>query len=479
MDRTPISPPGDLCVGAGCLRAPGGPAPEPSWTPLRNGCGCARCRQDEAVYRAGDPGDAMFVVASGCIAPGCSSPDGDAVDMAVVRGRGSCSGTWSCSTAASARPTRSPSRRAGSWSSAGPGRDTAVRVVPAPRPRPGPGYGPDVRTQVDALHEQAFYPVRRGSPASCSPPRRRRPPPPRRSAGAPRTTARGRRQTVSGHCTPRDQRPCHRRPSGRVVTILDRRSRLIADSRRGGARSGHAPAGRRVPTRPAGGRRRDGRADTLRAHRGARPSHPGARLRPRRTRTVTTPARHRCEQLRARGPARRRPGPRASPPRRAQRRTRRQPRHGGDVPAVHDQLERPRRQVVRDAHPAAIVGTTSSSPVRPRVPPPRREAPGMRRRVGPERGARGDPARSRPPRRSHSRRSCPGATARRSRPRMCDVIPAGPLRQVGGDGDQRPGRVPDQRAQVPDAEPRPVPGTGGDPPDEIGHGRRGVEEDRP
>ena len=39
----------------------------------------------EAVYRAGDPGDAMFVVASGRIAARLSSPDGDAVDMTAVR----------------------------------------------------------------------------------------------------------------------------------------------------------------------------------------------------------------------------------------------------------------------------------------------------------------------------------------------------------------------------------------------------------
>ena len=39
---------------------------------------------NEAVYRAGDPGDAMFVVASGCIAVRLNSPDGDAVDMASV-----------------------------------------------------------------------------------------------------------------------------------------------------------------------------------------------------------------------------------------------------------------------------------------------------------------------------------------------------------------------------------------------------------
>src|SRR4051794_23486451 len=40
---------------------------------------------NEAVYRAGDPGDAMFVVASGTIAVRLQSPDGDAVDMAAMR----------------------------------------------------------------------------------------------------------------------------------------------------------------------------------------------------------------------------------------------------------------------------------------------------------------------------------------------------------------------------------------------------------
>src|SRR5690349_11807468 len=40
---------------------------------------------NEAVYRAGDPGDAMFVVASGRIAVRLHSPDGDAVDLAAVR----------------------------------------------------------------------------------------------------------------------------------------------------------------------------------------------------------------------------------------------------------------------------------------------------------------------------------------------------------------------------------------------------------
>ena len=39
---------------------------------------------NEAVYRAGDPGDARFVVASGRIAVRLSSPDGDAVEMAAV-----------------------------------------------------------------------------------------------------------------------------------------------------------------------------------------------------------------------------------------------------------------------------------------------------------------------------------------------------------------------------------------------------------
>lgn len=39
----------------------------------------------EAVFRAGDPGDAMFVVASGTIAARLQSPDGDAVDMTAVR----------------------------------------------------------------------------------------------------------------------------------------------------------------------------------------------------------------------------------------------------------------------------------------------------------------------------------------------------------------------------------------------------------
>jgi|SRR5689334_541991 len=41
---------------------------------------------NEAVYRAGDPGDAMFVVASGRIAVRLNSPDGDAVEMAAVHG---------------------------------------------------------------------------------------------------------------------------------------------------------------------------------------------------------------------------------------------------------------------------------------------------------------------------------------------------------------------------------------------------------
>lgn len=39
---------------------------------------------DEAVYRAGDPGDAMFVVASGRIVARLSSPEGTAVDVAVA-----------------------------------------------------------------------------------------------------------------------------------------------------------------------------------------------------------------------------------------------------------------------------------------------------------------------------------------------------------------------------------------------------------
>jgi CRP/FNR family transcriptional regulator, cyclic AMP receptor protein len=85
MPRTPPSPPPDpvRAALAACPPLAGLPAPvvdaavERLWMRTLS--------PNEAVYQAGDPGDAMFVVASGRIAVRLHSPDGDAVDLAGVR----------------------------------------------------------------------------------------------------------------------------------------------------------------------------------------------------------------------------------------------------------------------------------------------------------------------------------------------------------------------------------------------------------
>src|SRR5690349_7698610 len=88
MPRTPPSPPPDpvRAALAACPPLAGLPATvvdatvERLWTRTLS--------PNEAVYQAGDPGDAMFVVASGRIAVRLHSPDGDAVDLAAVRAGG-------------------------------------------------------------------------------------------------------------------------------------------------------------------------------------------------------------------------------------------------------------------------------------------------------------------------------------------------------------------------------------------------------
>ena len=113
---------------------------------------------NEAVYRAGDPGDAMFVVASGTIAVRLQSPDGDAVDMATVR-TGTLFGHLELFDGGS-RSTDAVAVAASRIVVIGAAAATRLFVS-----------SPDlvlalardmariVHTQVDALHEQAFYPV--------------------------------------------------------------------------------------------------------------------------------------------------------------------------------------------------------------------------------------------------------------------------------------------------------------------------------
>jgi CRP-like cAMP-binding protein len=113
---------------------------------------------DEAVYRAGDPGDAMFVVASGTIVVRLQSPDGDAVDMAAVRAGelfghlelfdGGLRSTDAVTVAASRIVVI--------------GASAATQLL-ASSPDLVLALARDmariVRTQVDARHEQAFYSV--------------------------------------------------------------------------------------------------------------------------------------------------------------------------------------------------------------------------------------------------------------------------------------------------------------------------------
>src|SRR5690242_11506615 len=113
---------------------------------------------NEAVYRAGDPGDAMFVVASGTIAVRLHSPDGDAVDMAAVR-----TGTLFGHLELFDGGVRSTDAIAVATSRVVViGAAAATRLF-ASSPELVLALARDmartVRTHVDTFHEQAFYPV--------------------------------------------------------------------------------------------------------------------------------------------------------------------------------------------------------------------------------------------------------------------------------------------------------------------------------
>ena len=185
----------------------------PSSTPPAERVWLRTLSPNEAVYRAGDPGDAMFVVASGPDrGPAAARPTATRSTWRPCAA-GRCSATWSCSTGAAARPTRSRSRRAGWSSSAAAAAARLFASSPGPRARPRPGHGPDrPRAHRQWLHEQA-------SSTRCTARLARfllaaagadGPRPPRGPPGAPRPAARDRPADLEQIAAP----PGHRR-SGR------------------------------------------------------------------------------------------------------------------------------------------------------------------------------------------------------------------------------------------------------------------------
>jgi CRP-like cAMP-binding protein len=158
MYRMPIPPPPDPVRAALAACAPLAAVSSSVMDTTAERVWMRTLSPDEAVYRAGDPGDAMFVVASGTIAVRLQSPDGDAVDMASVRDSGlfghlelfdgGLRSTDAVAVAASRVVVIGASAAAQLLASSPDlvlalARDMA-RIV---------------RNQVDARHEQAFYPV--------------------------------------------------------------------------------------------------------------------------------------------------------------------------------------------------------------------------------------------------------------------------------------------------------------------------------
>lgn len=113
---------------------------------------------DEALYRMGDPGDAMFVVASGRIATRLCSPDGDEVDIEVVRG-GMLFGY---------PELLDGGPRSADAVAVAPSRVVVIGEAPAGRLFASSPHlmlvlaremARTIRGHVDAVHEQAFYPA--------------------------------------------------------------------------------------------------------------------------------------------------------------------------------------------------------------------------------------------------------------------------------------------------------------------------------
>jgi CRP/FNR family transcriptional regulator, cyclic AMP receptor protein len=158
MDRSPIPPPRDPVRSALAACAPLSGLPASALDVTAERAWMRTLSPDEAVYRAGDPGDAMFVVASGRIAVRLQSPDGDAVDMAAVRHGelfghlelfdGGLRSTDAVALAASRVVV------VGAAASAQLLASSSDLVLALAR-----NMARMVRTQVDARHEQAFYPV--------------------------------------------------------------------------------------------------------------------------------------------------------------------------------------------------------------------------------------------------------------------------------------------------------------------------------
>jgi CRP-like cAMP-binding protein len=158
MYRTPLSPSRDPVRVALAACAPLAGLPPSVVDTTAERLWMRTLSPDEAVYRAGDPGDAMFIVASGTIAVRLQSPDGDALDVAALR-TGALFGHLELfdgglrSTDAIAVAT------------------SGVVVIGAAAATRLFVSSPDlvlalardmariVRTQVNALHEHVFYPV--------------------------------------------------------------------------------------------------------------------------------------------------------------------------------------------------------------------------------------------------------------------------------------------------------------------------------
>jgi CRP-like cAMP-binding protein len=198
---------------------------------------------NEAVYRAGDLGDAMFVVASGTIAVRLRSVDGDAVDMAAVQ-TGSLFGHLELIDGG----TRSTDAVA-----VAPSQVVVIGAAAAARlfvlwPDLVLALARDmariVRNQVDAFHDHAFYPVQarlaRYLLAAAGTDGRIRLEGPQallaqRLGVARQTVSRALHGLVADGLVAVD-------PSGRVVTILDRPGLgVVTEVRTRGRRAGVGP----------------------------------------------------------------------------------------------------------------------------------------------------------------------------------------------------------------------------------------------
>jgi CRP/FNR family transcriptional regulator, cyclic AMP receptor protein len=112
----------------------------------------------EALYRTGDPGDAMFVVASGRIAARLSSPDGDTIDLMVMTA-GSLVGYLElldggrrCADAVAVTPSRVVVIGAGVATYLLETTSALLLAV-------AQDMAARIRAHTDAAREQAFHPV--------------------------------------------------------------------------------------------------------------------------------------------------------------------------------------------------------------------------------------------------------------------------------------------------------------------------------